>query len=195
MSLPPASISHPLFVYLGNDGNIWAVNSADGRGYCIGVANSEPGVQDAPADGATYVRQDQGWAPVQVPAQQLVITNIQPTSAVEASTVTLTVNGSGFTPTSVINWAGYPISTTYVDAQTLTGQFNLGPGSAGIYTVVVTDQNQQSNSVAFTVNPAGKVFSNAFCQLTINSDGDLILTQSQGPNAGKSVNLTYGKWS
>lgn len=31
--------------------------------------------------------------------------------------------------------------------------------------------------------------------LTINADGDLILTQTTGPNAGKSVNLSYGKWA
>ena len=27
------------------------------------------------------------------------------------------------------------------------------------------------------------------------ADGDLIATQKHGPNAGKSVNLTYGKWN
>lgn len=31
--------------------------------------------------------------------------------------------------------------------------------------------------------------------LNMNSNGDLIVTQSAGPNAGKSINLTYGRWS
>jgi hypothetical protein len=39
--LPPP-ISHPLITYLANDGNIWAVNAADGRGYAIAVADSSP---------------------------------------------------------------------------------------------------------------------------------------------------------
>jgi hypothetical protein len=30
--------------------------------------------------------------------------------------------------------------------------------------------------------------------LAINATGDLIVTQIAGPNAGKSVNLTYGHW-
>jgi hypothetical protein len=34
------------------------------------------------------------------------------------------------------------------------------------------------------------------CKLTIDPDGgDLIVTAVLGPNAGKSVNLTYGKWA
>lgn len=31
-------------------------------------------------------------------------------------------------------------------------------------------------------------------QITCNN-GDLIVTAISGPNAGKSVNLTYGKWA
>jgi len=31
--------------------------------------------------------------------------------------------------------------------------------------------------------------------LGISSDGDLVLTETAGPNAGKSVNLSYGKWA
>ena len=30
--------------------------------------------------------------------------------------------------------------------------------------------------------------------LTLIDDGDIVATQNTGPNAGKSVNLTYGKW-
>jgi hypothetical protein len=193
--IPSASISHPLFVYLANDGNIWAVNPSDGRGYCLAVANNQPGVDDAPADGNTYVRQDTEWTPVSIPAQQLVITGIQPASATESTTTELDVLGSGFSANSVINWGGYPLPTVFVDSTKLQAQLTLGPGSAGTYTVVATDGNAQSNSVAFVINPAATIFASGSDSLTINADGDLIFTQTQGPNAGKSVNLTYGKWT
>lgn len=198
-ALPPPSISHPLVVYLGNDGCIWAVNAADGRGYEIIECDPEPsagGVSEAPADGQTYARQDTEWTLIQVPAAGVVITTIQPVNAFEGSSVTITVNGTGFTPTSVVNWAGYPLATTFIDKTTLEATLTLGPGSSGIYTVVVTDGSELSNSVAFTVDPAAVSFAaaGASCTLDINADGDLIITQTQGPNAGKSVNLTYGKW-
>jgi hypothetical protein len=31
--------------------------------------------------------------------------------------------------------------------------------------------------------------------LSMNVNGDLVVSQSAGPNAGKSVNLTYGLWA
>jgi len=31
--------------------------------------------------------------------------------------------------------------------------------------------------------------------LSMNTSGDLVASQSAGPNAGKSVNLTFGKWA
>jgi hypothetical protein len=157
------------------------------------------GVGEAPANGQTYGRQDNGWTQIpQIPtAAGVVITTIQPASAFENAPVPITVNGTGFTPASVINWGGFPLATTFVDNTTLEATLNLGPGSSGIYTVVVTDGDALSNSVAFTVNPAAStlIASGASCTLNINSDGDLIITQTAGPNAGKSVNLTYGKWA
>jgi hypothetical protein len=40
------------------------------------------------------------------------------------------------------------------------------------------------------------ILANAGNQITleINPDGDLLVTQQTGPNAGQTVNLTYGKW-
>jgi IPT/TIG domain len=200
MNLPPPSISHPLIVYLADDHSIWAVNAADGSGYQIQVPVGTPtsGVAEAPADGGTYGRQDNQWTQIpQIPTAQLVITTIQPASALESTSVLITVNGTGFTPTSIVSWGGFPLVTTFIDNKTLQATINLGPGSSGIYTVVVTDGNALSNSVAFTVTPAAGTFTtaDASCTLKINEYGDLIATQTQGPNAGKSVNLTYGKWA
>jgi hypothetical protein len=201
--LPPPSISHPLIVYLADDQSIWAVNAADGNGYQIQLPVGTPasGVPEAPTDGQTYGRQDAGWtATPPIPATSLLITSILPVSALESTTPEITVNGSGFTATSVITWGGYALATTFVSSTSLTASLNLGPGSAGIYTVWVTDGEQKSNSVAFTVIAATQTTftlgaSGPTCALDINADGDLIITQSVGPNAGKSVNLTYAKWT
>jgi hypothetical protein len=88
--------------------------------------------------------------------------------------------------------------TTFVSNTVLQATLNLGPGSSGIYTVWVTDGELLSNSVAFTVSIDGTTFAKSggpACTVNINADGDLIVTQKGGPNAGKSVNLTYGKWA
>jgi hypothetical protein len=48
-----------------------------------------------------------------------------------------------------------------------------------------------TNSLAMTSPTAGL----AAVTLTLNDTGDIIATQQTGPNAGKSVNLTFGKWA
>jgi hypothetical protein len=171
-----------------------------------GPAGPAGPVAEAPTDGQTYGRQDTGWIVVPpVPATSLLINTLQPVSALESTSPQLAVNGTGFTPASVINWGGFPLATTFVDNTNLTATLNLGPGSSGVYTVWVTDGTQKSNSVAFTVTPAAVTVSGQpvtltlgasgpTCALSINADGDLIISQSVGPNAGKSVNMTYARW-
>jgi hypothetical protein len=48
-----------------------------------------------------------------------------------------------------------------------------------------------TNSLSMTSPTPG----NATVTLTLNDTGDIIATQQTGPNAGKSVNLTYGLWA
>ena len=178
--------------YIDDAGNLCALEVGSRQTFVTGSLQAPVG--EAPTDGNTYARQDAGWV-ASIPAQQLIVTGLQPGNGTESATVPLDVQGTGFTATSVINWAGYPLATTFVSATELQAQLNLGPGSAGNYTIVVTDGAQQSNSVAFVVNPAATVFASANVSLTVNADGDLVFTQAVGPNAGKSVNLTYGKWT
>src|SRR4029077_1148641 len=134
MSMLPRPVTGQLQVYLAHDGNVWSVNPADGRAYQVGtgtnpVAPPVGGVPDAPADGGTYGRQDNQWTPIPpVPTAQLVITTIQPVKALENSSVTITVKGTGFTPNSEVNWGGYPLTTTFIDNTTLEGTVTLGPG-------------------------------------------------------------------
>jgi hypothetical protein len=194
MTAPGLDAPAPKITDAPVDGQLYGRQDASWK-----VVPESAGITEAPADSQTYGRQDNQWTPIgQIPtAAGVVITTITPTSALEGSSVTITVNGTGFTSASVISWGGFPLVTTFIDNTTLEATVNLGPGSAGIYTVVVTDGNALSNSVAFAVNPVAAIFSadGVSCTLGINRDGDLIITQTQGPNAGKSVNLTYGKWS
>jgi IPT/TIG domain len=204
--LPP-SVSGPLLIYQTQDGSIWAANPASGFGLQIappeGSISAPPptaggggGVPEAPVDGQQYARQSEGWSVVSHPLGPLHIDQIQPPNAVESSTVNIQVSGAGFSPQSQITWGGYPLTTTFVDAGNLTASVTLGPGSGGVYAVIVTDPIGNSNSVAFQVLAAVRVFStqNAVDNLAIDANGDLIITQQTGPNAGKTVNLTYGKW-
>ena len=175
----------------------------DGQLYGRQNANWHPipqaAVTEAPADGQTYGRQDNQWQTIPaIPTAGVVIHTIQPVSAAENTSVPITVNGEGFTPASVVNWGGFPLATTFISSTILEATLNLGPGSSGIYTVVVTDGALLSNSVAFTVSIDGVAFAKqrgASCIVDINPDGDLIATQNIGPNAGKKVNLTFGRWS
>ena len=103
------------FVYMGSDGNLWAV-SADKlqAGQLGGPAGQPPvidAVEEAPADGNPYVRQDLAW----------IIMPKKPPN------------------------------------------INLSDGI---------------NEITLTIGPAG----------------DLWVSQTAGPNAGKTCDLTYGKW-
>src|SRR5262249_19501690 len=70
-----------------------------------------------------------------------VITGVNPPSVVEQNgDFTLSVNGSGFVPSSVVNWNGAPLTTTFVSA----GQLQAAvPGAqvAEENTAVVTVSN------------------------------------------------------
>ena len=146
MPIPVAALQF----YLDDADNLCALEVGSGKVFVIGAL--QPPVEEAPTDGNTYARQNGSWI-ASIPAQQLTITGVQPGNGTESTAVPLDVQGTGFTTNSVINWAGYPLATTFVSATELQATLNLGPGSAGNYAVVVTDGDQQSNSVAFVVNP------------------------------------------
>jgi hypothetical protein len=56
---------------------------------------------------------------------------------------------------------------------------------------------QDADWVAATAPPVSMKSpdSSSAVSLSLVNGGDLVISQSSGPNAGKSVNLTYGKWS
>jgi len=77
--------------------------------------------------------------PVPFISQPLVPSAVAP--SVPGLTFTLTVNGTGFVPSSVVNWNGHPRSSAYVD------------GSELLAYILSTDTEQASTAWITVVNP------------------------------------------
>ena len=83
--------------------------------------------------------------------QPLVPASVTPGS----SSLTLTVNGTGFVSTSVVNWNGIPLNTTFVNSHRLTADVpNSALVSAGTASVTVSSPapiGGTSNAVPFAI--------------------------------------------
>src|ERR1017187_3269952 len=87
-----------------------------------------------------------------------VIGSISPTSAAASGPAfTLTVNGTGFVPGSMVEWNGSPLTTSYVMGWQLMASVPASwiatQGSANV--TVQNPGGVASNAVAFTVTPPG----------------------------------------
>ncbi len=93
--------------------------------------------------------------------QPPAIAGLSPSSAVATGTAfTLTVNGTGFTQASQVNWNGSALLTTFVNANQLTAYITSSLiASAGNATVTVTDGAATSGSSKLTINAAPTVTS------------------------------------
>ncbi len=84
------------------------------------------------------------------------ITSISPNSATAGSAAfTLTVNGVNFDSTSVAQWNGSNLATTFVNSSQVTAAVPAGDvATAGTFSVTVfnSSTSQTSNSATFTVN-------------------------------------------
>ncbi len=109
------------------------------------------------------------------------LTTLSPSSAMEGSAgFTLTVTGTRFVPTSVVNWAGSARTTTYVSATELTAVINAANvAKAGTYRVTVTNPvpgGGTSAGLNFTVdNPVPTLIS---------------ISPSSATHGGKAFTLT-----
>lgn len=81
------------------------------------------------------------------------LNTISPGSAyVGASSFTLTVTGEFFTPTSAVQWAGAPLTTTFVNGSELTAVVpNSDLQSVGNYAVNVVIDGEASSAAQFSV--------------------------------------------
>jgi hypothetical protein len=123
------------------------------------------GVPEAPTDGQLYGRENSAWAVVPPIASGPFIAKAGQT---------------------IIDRANIPVISSSDGSRTI-----------GLDCNAVSIQNV---NVGLTIiEPAQITLENlalAFNQIHIDSTtGDLIVTQTVGPNAGKSVNLTAGKWA
>jgi hypothetical protein len=87
--------------------------------------------------------------PVETPTP--AITAIDPATAeVGGVDVIVSVSGTGFIDTSVVNLAGAPLATVYTDATILTATISPVAAIAGVQPVTVTNDALASNAVDFT---------------------------------------------
>lgn len=101
---------------------------------------------------------------VTINAPAPVISSLSPSSVtVNAASFTLTVNGTGFTSSSVVQWNGTALTTSFQSATSLTASVPAGNlTAAGTFSITVvnpTAQGGASSAASFTVaNPvAGKI--------------------------------------
>jgi hypothetical protein len=91
-----------------------------------------------------------------------VISMLMPSSAAAASTAfTLSVSGNDFVSTSVVNWNGAALSTSYVDASHLTASVPASDlttaGTAGITIFNPAPGGGTSSALTFTINAANPI--------------------------------------
>lgn len=88
-------------------------------------------------------------------AKAQTITSLNPSSAATGDpfpTLTLQVNGSGFSPGAVVQWNGTPLATTFVSSAQLTATVpNTLYQTLGTATVTVVSGGETSNGATFTV--------------------------------------------
>jgi len=133
------------------------------------------------------------------------ITSLFPSSAiVGGSTFTLTVNGKDFVSTSVVDWAGSPRATTFVNSTKVTATINAADiASTGTFKVTVTNPAPGGGSSApstFTVdNPAPTLTSispssteHGGPSFTLSATGTHYVASSVILWNGKKLVTTYG---
>lgn len=90
------------------------------------------------------------------------VTSISPTTAVAGSSgLTLTVTGTNFVATSVLNWNGSPRTTTFVSATQITGEIPAADiasvGSASVTVVTPAPGGGTSAESTFTITALNPV--------------------------------------
>ena len=126
-------------------------------------------------------------------AEAQTITSLNPSSVATADpfpTVTLQVNGSGFTPGAVVQWNETPLATTFVSSSQLTASVPHSlyqtPGTA---IVTVVSGGATSNSATFTIVLAPLITSTIPTFAVAGSPGFTVTVNGTGFVAGATVQL------
>jgi hypothetical protein len=135
-----------------------------------------------------------------------VITSLNPNTArAGTSLLTMDVNGSNFTPSSVVQWNGSPRTTTYFSPTLLTARItaaDLAVAATSQVTVVTpAPGGGTSNAVTFTVTPPPTLTVNT---TTVARGGSVTVTLTDGFGGGSdwlafaatsAPNSTYLQWT
>src|SRR4029077_7818289 len=131
------------------------------------------------------------------------ISSLSPTCAAAGDPqFTLTVNGTNFISTSIVNWNGAALTTTFVSSTQLTATVSASrianPGTASI--TVVSPCGGASNAVTFPIDDTPSITSLLTASATVGNPFSYQITANNNPvsyNAtdlpqGLSVNTTTG---
>jgi hypothetical protein len=116
--------------------------------------------------------------------------SISPTSAAAGSLdLTLTVNGAGFTPSSVVRWNGSNRAPAFVSANQLTVTIPAADlASAAVAQVTVFDPGADTtNALAFAVLGAAPTLSSVSPNTTPQGSGDTVITLTGANFSGASA--------
>src|SRR5262245_10209401 len=89
----------------------------------------------------------------QSPAPQL--NSIVPSSGVEGATMTVTLNGSGFSQTSALGFSGAGISVQSIRLLSSSSIELVLTAKAGTYLITISNGSSRSNAVTLTIVPPG----------------------------------------
>lgn len=128
---------------------------------------------------------------VQNPAP--AISSISPDSGYSGTSISITVNGTGFVSDSQIVFGSQGVRTTFVNSTTLTGGVNLTAlGGQTVAVVNAAPGGGTSNSLSFAVNqpPNGVPVITSVSPATVGGNGGLTITiNGMGFVAGASVSI------
>ena len=132
------------------------------------------GLPEAPQDGAQYGRQSASWTPIAAPSTDDLVKK-------SGDTMTGTLVAAG-NPGVTVSSGGAELSFSSFDRYLYVG--------GNCYGIRLQGMPGAPKELVFTDQGTA-----VYTKLSINSSGDLIATAWIGPNAGKTVNLTAGKWA
>lgn len=136
------------------------------------------------------------------------ITSLNPATGIAGGPAfTLTVNGSNFVSSSVVNWNGSPRATTYVSATQVTAAITAADiatgGAVNVTVVTPAPGGGTSNAVVFTIdnpvptitslNPASATETGPAFTLTVNGtnfDANSVVNWNGSPRATTFVSAT-----
>ncbi len=124
-----------------------------------------------------------------------IISSLSPTCASEGDIqFTLTVNGINFVSTSIVNWNGAALTTTFVSSTQLTATVSASrialPGTASI--TVVSSCGGTSNAVTFTIDAAPSITSALTASATVGTPFSYQITANNNPVSYNATGLPGG---